>query len=199
MTTIVYLHGFRSSPASEKAQVMRHAVDAIPATRRPRLVIPELDVGPRVAIDALLQWIARDVQPPLAFVGSSLGGYYATYLAERLGARAVLVNPAVTPYDDLAVYVGPQTNLYTGRVFDVLPAHFDELRALDAGPLRDPSRYLVYLQTGDEVLDWRVAAARYGGAWQCVEGGGDHGFAGFERHVPTILRFAAGEFAHGGG
>jgi len=196
MTTIVYLHGFRSSPASEKAQVMRRAVDAIPAARRPQLVIPELDEGPRVAIDALLQWIARDVQSPLTFVGSSLGGYYATYLAEKLGARAVLVNPAVTPYDDLAVYVGPQTNLYTGKVFDVLPAHFDELRALDVGPLRDPSRYLVFLQTGDEVLDWRVAAARYGGAWQCVEGGGDHGFAGFERHVPTILRFAAGGFAH---
>ncbi|MEO6749841.1 MAG: YqiA/YcfP family alpha/beta fold hydrolase [Casimicrobiaceae bacterium] len=197
MVTIVYLHGFRSSPASEKAQAMRRHVDAMPVATRPRLAIPELDHAPRDAMRMLLEWIEREVSGPLALVGSSLGGYYATYLAEKFGARAVLVNPAVTPYDDLAVYVGPQTNLYTGRVFDVLPAHFDELRALDVGPLRDPSRYLVYLQTGDEVLDWRVAAARYGGAWQCVEGGGDHGFAGFERHMPTILRFAAGEFARG--
>ncbi len=194
MTTIVYLHGFRSSPASEKAQATLRFIDALPAATRPRLAIPELDDGPRDAMHTLLAWIEREVRGPLTFVGSSLGGYYATYLAERLQARAVLVNPAVRPYDELAAYAGMQTNLYTGKVFEVTPAHFDELRALDVARIADPSRYLLYAQSGDELLDWRVAVGRYGGAWQCVEGGGDHGFTGFERHLPTIVRFAEGDF-----
>ena len=202
MTTIVYLHGFRSSPASAKAQAMIGAVAALPASTRPRLHVPDLDAGPRAAIDSVVAWI--EAQPAdslarssLAFIGSSLGGYYATHLAERYAARAVLINPAVRPYDDLADYVGLQTNLYTGRVFEVTPAYFDELHALDVAHPADPARYLLYLQSGDEVLDWRVAAGRYGGAWQCVEGGGDHSFVDFERHLPTILRFVERGFTAG--
>jgi predicted esterase YcpF (UPF0227 family) len=195
VTTVVYLHGFRSSPASEKARALVRYVDALPAAARPRLHVPALEDGPADDVAAVARWVEAEASGPLAFVGSSLGGFYATALAERFGARAVLVNPAVHPYDDLAPYVGPQTNLYTGRVFEVTHAHFDELRALAVARIADPSRYLVYLQTGDEVLDWRVACARYGGAWQCVEGGGDHGFQDFERHLEAILRFAASGFA----
>jgi predicted esterase YcpF (UPF0227 family) len=195
VTTLVYLHGFRSSPASEKARALVRFVEALPAAARPRRHVPELDAGPAQDVAGVARWVEAHADAPLAFVGSSLGGYYATALAERFGARAVLVNPAVHPYDDLAPYVGSQTNLYTGRVFEVTPAHFDELRALARARLADPSRYLLYLQTGDEVLDWRVACARYAGAWQCVEGGGDHGFQGFERHLATIVRFAATGFS----
>ncbi|MEO8847032.1 MAG: YqiA/YcfP family alpha/beta fold hydrolase [Casimicrobiaceae bacterium] len=195
MTTIVYLHGFRSSPASDKAQAMRAAVDAMPLAQRPLLAIPDLELAPRAVIDTLLAWIQRNAHGALTLVGSSLGGYYASHLAERLHARAVLINPAVRPYDDLAAYVGPQTNLYTGKVFHVLPGYFDELRALELPRISDPARYLLYVQTADELLDWRVAAERYAGAWQCVEGGGDHGYRGFERHVQTIVRFASDGFA----
>ena len=85
---------------------------------------------------------------------------------------------------------GRQTNLYTGEVFEVTDAHFAELRALYVEQLADPSRYFLLVQAGDEVLDWRTAVARYAGAWQYVEGGGDHAFAGFDRHLPEILRFA---------
>lgn len=195
MTTIVYLHGFRSSPASEKARALVQFVDALAAASRPRLYVPDLDRGPAADVADVARWVEAHAIAPLAFVGSSLGGFYATALAERFAARAVLVNPAVHPYDDLAPYLGPQTNLYTGREFEVTRAHFDELRALAVGRLADPSRFVVYLQTGDEVLDWRVACAFYGGAWQCVEGGGDHGYQGFERHLASILRFAASGFA----
>lgn len=194
MTAIVYLHGFRSSPASGKAQAMRRAVDALPAGRRPTLYIPELEAGPRIAVEGVRRLVARHAQDSLTFVGSSLGGYYATHLAEVFASRAVVINPAVRPYEDLAGYVGLQTNLYTGRTFEVTPAHFDELRALDVARLADPSRYLLYLRSGDEVLDWRVAVSRYGGGWQSIEGGGDHAFDGFERHVPSILRFAENGF-----
>ena len=197
MTTIVYLHGFRSSPASEKAQLVRQAVDALPRGHDIDLWIPDLDASPRVAVSGVEQWVEqahRDDAAAITFVGSSLGGFYATWLAERFAARAVLVNPATRPYDDLRDYLGMQTNLYTGRRFEVTQAHFDELRAFDVAAIADPSRYLLYVQSADELLDWRVAVARYGGAWQCVEGGGDHGFTGFERHVPTIFEFARNGF-----
>ena len=190
---IVYLHGFRSSPRSVKAQAMVRAVDALPAATRPKLVVPDLGHAPAEAIAKVLGIVARERAPgaALAFIGSSLGGYYATHLAERLDARAVLVNPAVRPYEDLAPYKGVQTNMYSGESFTVTDAHFDELRALAVPRITRPERYFLLVQSGDEVLDWREAVAHYAGAFQFVQGGGDHAFQGFEAQVPAILRFAA--------
>jgi predicted esterase YcpF (UPF0227 family) len=190
--TIVYLHGFRSSPASVKASALVRAVQALPDAARPRLHVPFLEAAPAAAVGAMCTWIsantARDTVATL--VGSSLGGYYATYLAERFDVRAVLINPAIRPYEDLLPYVGPQTNLYTGETFEVTAAHFDELRALAVPRITRPERYLLLAQSGDEVLDWREAVAFYGGAFQYVESGGDHGYQRFESQIPTILRFA---------
>jgi predicted esterase YcpF (UPF0227 family) len=191
--TIVYLHGFRSSPASVKAAAVAAAVEALPEPIRPRLHVPALEFAPSRAVAGVDAWVRRNVPDPessLTFVGSSLGGFYATWLAERLGARAVLVNPAIRPYDDLAAYVGAQTNLYTGATFVVTPAHFDELRAHSVPRITRPSRYFLLVQCGDEVLDWREAVAYYGGAFQHVEGGGDHAFQGFAARIPAILHFA---------
>ena len=191
--TIVYLHGFRSSPASVKAAAVTAAVEALPESIRPQLHVPALDFAPAQAVAAVEAWIRANVAAPerwLTFVGSSLGGFYATHLAERTGARAVLINPAIRPFDDLAAYVGPQVNLYTGATFVVTPAHFDELRALTVPRITRPSRYFLLVQSGDEVLDWREAVAFYGGAFQYVEGGGDHSFRNFAAQMPAILRFA---------
>ncbi|HEY3565826.1 MAG TPA: YqiA/YcfP family alpha/beta fold hydrolase [Casimicrobiaceae bacterium] len=186
---IVYLHGFRSSPASRKARVLSDAVAALPASMRPVLHVPELTDGPSAAIASVLD-LVRDADPnTLSFVGSSLGGFYATCLAERLGARAVLVNPAVRPYDDLRPYVGVQVNLYTGAEFVVTERHFEELRALAVPRISHPERFLLLAQTGDEVLDYRAAMRFYAGAWQWLQGGGDHGFVGFETALPAVLRF----------
>lgn len=196
--TIVYLHGFRSSPASAKARQVVAAVEALPASVRPRLWVPMLQFAPAEAMAMVAAWVRREVADPreeVAFVGSSLGGFYATHLAEAFAARAVLVNPAVRPYDDLAAYVGEQTNFNSGETFVVTPAHFGELRALAVPRLARPERYLLMVQSGDEVLDWREAVAFYGGAFQIVEGGGDHAFQGFERHLPALLRFAGVEAA----
>ena len=191
--TIVYLHGFRSSPASVKATALAAAVAALPAAIRPRLHVPALEFAPAQAIAGVERWVREHVPAPgsaLTFVGSSLGGFYATHLAEETGARAVLINPAIRPYDDLAAYAGTQTNLYTGATFVVAPAHFDELRALAVPRITRPARYFLLVQSGDEVLDWREAVAFYGGAWQYVESGGDHSFQRFETAIPAILRFA---------
>jgi predicted esterase YcpF (UPF0227 family) len=192
LTSIVYLHGFRSSPSSVKATAFARAVDALPATIRPQFLVPALDPDPARAVADVLRLVrarAAD-RDALTFVGSSLGGFYATHLAERLGTRAVLVNPAIRPYDDLRPCVGVQTNLYTGETFVVTPAHFDALAALRVPKITNPSRYFLLVQTGDEVLDYREAVAYFRGAWQHVEGGGDHGFQRFEMQIPAILRFA---------
>ena len=192
---IVYLHGFRSSPASAKARELAEAIARLPDAQRPRLQIPALADRPAQAMASILALAGDAAGRALTFVGSSLGGYYATYAAEKTGARAVLINPAVRPADDLAAYKGPQTNLYTGESFEVTEQHFDEFRALAVGAITRPRRYLLLVQTGDEVLAYRDAVTFYAGAWQCVEGGGDHAYQGFARQIPTILRFcgAGGE------
>jgi predicted esterase YcpF (UPF0227 family) len=189
---IVYLHGFRSSPASVKARQLVRAVAALPAAERPRLHVPALAPDPAVAVETVTAWIDRELGPDaaatLTLVGSSLGGFYATHLAERFGARAVLINPAVRPYDDLQA--GSYVNLYTGEAFEFVDAHFATLRALAVPRITRPERYFLLVRTGDEVLDWRVAVACYAGARQYVLGGGDHSWADFDAEVPSVLRFA---------
>lgn len=190
---ILYLHGFRSSPASAKAQQLVAAVDALPAETRPRLHVPQVDTSPAHAMQQMSTWITANVESPettLTIVGSSLGGFYATHLAERFGAKAVLVNPAIRPYEDLRPYIGEQTNMYTGAKFVVTREHFEELERLAVRRITRPGRYWLLVQTGDEVLDYREAVAFYAGAWQLVIGGGDHAFQGFDEQIPAILRFA---------
>jgi len=191
--TLVYLHGFRSSPQSVKARLFIEKVAALPAAVRPALHVPSLSAEPEAAMAGVAAWIERNVATPateLTLVGSSLGGYYATHLAERFGARAVMINPAIRPYEDLARYVGTQTNLHTGEAFEVLDEHFTQLRDLKVERITRPDRYLLLVRTGDEVLDWSEASAYYGGAYQCVLGGGDHGWADFGPEIPAVLRFA---------
>jgi len=187
--TLIYLHGFRSSPASAKATQLREAVDALPSAMRPVLHIPDLQRSPLAAI-AQVAAVIEGAAEPVALIGSSLGGYYATHLAERYGTRAVCINPAVRPYVDLQPYLGVQTNLYTGEPFDVTVAHFDELRALRVERLSAPERFFLLVETADEVLDYREAVAYYAGAWQYVRGGGDHAFQDYVNQLPAILRFA---------
>jgi len=189
--TVVYLHGFRSSSQSVKATQLRNAIAALPEATRPRLIVPDLPHRPAVAIASVASIIERETNATaMTFVGSSLGGYYATHLAERFGARAVLVNPTIHPYDDLRPYAGTQINLYSGESFVVTDEHFAELRALKIARITRPQRYFLLVQTGDEVLDYRMAVTFYGGACQFVQGGGDHAFADFAAQIPAILRFA---------
>jgi predicted esterase YcpF (UPF0227 family) len=192
---IIYLHGFRSSPQSVKAQQFARAVAALPVDGRPRFEVPALPPDPIAAIALAARLIERETDPAtnVALIGSSLGGYYATHLAERYGLRAVLINPAIRPYDDLATYVGTQRNLYTGEAFEVTPSHFAALRSLKVARITRPERYFLLVRTGDDVLDWRESVAFYGGARQYVLGGGDHGWTDFAPEIPAILRFAGAQ------
>ena len=186
--TFVYLHGFRSSPASVKATQFAAAITALPTQSRPALHIPALDHRPATALTQI-EALIGGAAPPICLVGSSLGGFYATVAAERHGVAAVLINPAIRPDESLRDYMGTQTNLYTGEQFEVRPAHFDELRAMRVHRIMRPDRYWLLVQSGDAVLDFREAVAFYAGAWQLVQGGGDHAFAGFDAQIPAILRF----------
>ena len=189
---IVYLHGFRSSPASAKAGQLRTAVAALDVASQPALFVPELSHRPALAM-AEIDRIAAGRDPTrLCFVGSSLGGFYAIIAAERHGARAVLINPAIRPDEALAAHAGVQTNLYTGAAFEVTAGHFAELRAMRVARIARPDRVFLLVETGDELLDYREALAFCGGAWQFVRGGGDHAFQAFAEQIPAILRFADG-------
>jgi uncharacterized protein len=184
---IVYLHGFNSSPRSHKAQVLgryledlgladRYACPALPPLAEEALGVAERAMGGREG---------REV----CFVGSSLGGFYATYLAEKHGAKAVLVNPAIEPHAGLRAYLGPQENLHTGEPYELTERHLEQWARLYV-PSITPERYLLIVETGDEVLDYRAAVARYAGAEQLVIEGGDHSLQSFPAHMPRIIRFA---------
>jgi predicted esterase YcpF (UPF0227 family) len=184
---IVYLHGFNSSPASGKAKQLGEHMTRI--GRLADYYCPALPNSPREAVALVESELERCRPESVTLVGSSLGGFYATYLAEKHGWKAVLVNPAVHAHKLLRAALGPQTNWHTGESWVLTEAHLNELAALDVEAITRPERYLLLVQTGDEVLDYRDAAAYYAGATQIIEEGGDHGFAGFERHYQTILDF----------
>jgi predicted esterase YcpF (UPF0227 family) len=181
---LIYIHGFNSSAHSFKARLLRERMMAL--GRGAEFRCPELDHRPSRAIEQLEE-VIEHADAPVRLIGSSLGGYYATYLAEKHAVRAALVNPAVRPYDLLAAYIGPQRNLYTGAGYEFTAQHLAELRALDV-PVT-PGRYLLLVATGDEVLDHRMATSKYQGCEQIVVRGGDHGFAGFASHIDAVLDF----------
>ena len=188
MKTILYLHGFISSPASRKAVMLGDYVRGqAPGVE---YLVPALHHRPAEAI-AQVHAICDERHPAdLLVVGSSLGGFYATVAAERAGCRTVALNPAVHPQRHFERYLGPQRNLYTGERFDLTPGHVAELAAIDPPAITRPDRYWLIVETGDEVLDYREAVAYYAGAFQSVVQGGDHALSSFAEFVPDIVAWA---------
>ncbi len=184
---ILYLHGFRSSPLSFKARLVGERLQAL--GRGADYVCPQLPASPRQAI-ALAQRLMQDQSPEkLVLIGSSLGGYYATWLAEQAGCRAVLLNPAVKPPQDLERYVGVSTTYHSNEPFEFRREYIDELRALAVPRITRPERYFLVAATGDEVLDWRDMTAHYPQARQRIIDGGDHGLSGFADYLDEVLAF----------
>jgi predicted esterase YcpF (UPF0227 family) len=182
---ILYLHGFCSSPQSWKARALADAL----AQRGlgDRLFCPFLSYVPDEAI-AQAEAIIAQAPGPLTVVGSSLGGFYATWLAEKHDLPAVLINPAVIAPISLEKHLGVQSNLHTGETFELTVEHIRQLRALEV-PRITSSRYLSMVETGDEVLDYREAVKRYAGCRQIVLEGGDHSFTRFPEYLPQLIEF----------
>lgn len=192
---ILYLHGFRSSPSSIKARQMadamaRRGLDA-------QWACPQLPASPRQAIALSMDIAQRQLQGAntpraLTVIGSSLGGFYATWLAEQLGCKAVLLNPAVEAARDLATQVGEHHMYHSNAPFVFLPEYVDELAAIHVSRITQPDRYFLLAATGDEVLDWREMRDRYMGCQQRIVEGSDHGLSDFEHWMPEVLEFALG-------
>ena len=184
---IVYLHGFNSTPGSHKAQTLLAYMRARGVDHQ--YVCPALPHQPEEAVREIEDVLSRHATHPTTLIGSSLGGFYATYLAEKHGCRAILIQPAVSPHIGLAALLGPQRNLYSGEHYELTREHLEGWRALVVDKI-DPERYLLLLETGDEVLNWRDAALKYAGARTVIRDGGDHTLRSFPEHLPRILEFA---------
>jgi predicted esterase YcpF (UPF0227 family) len=189
MQKLIYLHGFRSGPQSVKAQHLRAFLAR--QGRAGDLWCAQLPPGPLDAI-ALIESVlcpALAAGDEVALAGSSLGGFYALHLAEKHGLRAALINPAVVAPKSLVDYVGEHEHMYTGEVFRFEQEHVDQLAALNIAAITRPERYLVLLETGDEVLDWWQAALKLRGANMIVHAGGDHGLQCFAAELPRMTGF----------
>ncbi|XZG70743.1 YqiA/YcfP family alpha/beta fold hydrolase [Chitinibacteraceae bacterium HSL-7] len=186
MTSLLYLHGFLSSPLSEKAQLTGAWMAA--NGHADAFLCPQIEMDPDRAAAQLLNLVDR-IGSDVCVVGSSLGGFLANWLAEERGLRAVMVNPAVCPYRLLSSYVGEQRNYQTGEVHVIDAGFADALRALERRPTA-PERYWLLTQTGDEVLDYRDGVSWFSGCRQSVIEGGSHAFEDYARWLPAIWAFA---------
>jgi uncharacterized protein len=187
-THLLYLHGFRSSPRSFKAQRMAAWLHA----HRPQVQwrCPQLPPSPRDAMQQVLDSVAAWPPDGMAVIGSSLGGFYATVVAERLGCPAVLLNPAVNPARDLAAHIGEQTAFHDpADHFHFRREFIDELRAMTPPSITAPHRYFVVIAKGDEVLDWREMRERYAASHLRIVEGSDHALSDFDDHLPAIVQF----------
>ncbi|MBX8530764.1 alpha/beta fold hydrolase [Pseudomonas cichorii] len=184
--SLLYIHGLNSSALSNKACRLIALMNSLGAGEQLR--VPELHHHPRqamVQLEAAIQALGR----PL-LVGSSLGGYYATHLAHRHGLKAVLINPAVNPHQLFDGYLGTQQNLYTGERWELTQDHITALAELEVPAPQDPDRIQVWLQTGDETLDYRRAESFYRACALRIQAGGDHSYQGFAEQMPALLSFA---------
>jgi len=186
---LLYIHGFNSSPQSDKAVQTAHYIKQ----HYPHVDFhqPQLPSSPIAAMTLLCKITEQAQQQglPLRFIGSSLGGYFASYLVETYGGKAVLVNPAVKPFELFAQYIGPQYNPHTNEYYQLLPQHQEDVALYNTHVIRHPDRFLVLLQTGDEVLDYRQALHKYHNCELHLEPNGDHSFVGYEQQLDKVCKF----------
>ncbi len=190
MQTLIYLHGFRSSPQSQKARALAAAL-----ARRHcdwELITPDLSHDPAVAFTQIEAIVARQPDPSqnVTMIGSSLGGFYAHVTGAKNACRTVLLNPSLTPFVTLAGHVGPQTNLHTGETFDFTSTHLDVLRSHTPVGTDNNRNVLLIVEMGDELLDHQQTIAALPGATTIAVPGGNHDLGSFPHHIDTVLHFA---------
>jgi predicted esterase YcpF (UPF0227 family) len=184
---LLYIHGFNSSPLSQKAQEAKAYIEDHALAIE--FLAPALPGCPIESYELLLSLVNQQVPRQIALIGSSLGGFMATLLAERFGLRAVLVNPAVRPHQLADALMGEHINPYSGEHFVLQQIHIEQLQQLHINTLSHPERLLLMVQTGDKTLDYRRAVSYYQRCRQIVEQGGDHRFQQFNKHLPAIFSF----------
>ncbi|MGS0681896.1 YqiA/YcfP family alpha/beta fold hydrolase [Shewanella sp. 125m-7] len=186
---LLYIHGFNSSPLSEKGLVTARFI----AQHHPTLQFnqPQLPCEPLEAMALLIDIVekAKAAGESLTYIGSSLGGYFASYLAETYGGRAVLINPAVKPFELFDEFIGTQYNPYTDETYQVVAEHKLDVARYNTPAILNPDRFYVLLQTGDEVLDYKQAVQKYHCCKLLIEPDGDHSFIGYEAQLASICEY----------
>ena len=186
---LLYLHGFNSSPQSHKAQLVTQYMSDNDCLDQ--LICPQIPAVPEEAKQFLEHLVEETLENhSLNFVGSSLGGYYATYLAEKYTGSAALINPSVKPYETLRAYLGENKFYFDEGVWEFDETHIQQLEVMEVEDITEAERYLVLLQTGDETLDYREAESKYKDSHCIIEQGGDHAFVDLERFIPKIMQFS---------
>ncbi len=190
---LLYLHGFLSSPQSEKAQQTIAYCDNIGMTGS--YTLPFMRGGPRQSINELCTWVEANSDKDLIIIGSSLGGYYAAYLSEKYALPAALINPAVRPFDLLESRIGSHKNYHTEESHEVTEDHMDELRELFVDEPQHIDKLMILVQTGDETLDYRLALEKYNRSLCIARIGGDHSYANYACDLPQIFDFLLSRIA----
>ena len=189
-TLLVYLHGFRSSPNSSKAVMTGEAVRALSTPDNIyEWYCPQLLASPKESIDMVVKHIDQSKADRIVIIGSSLGGFYTNYLAEKYQCKGIALNPAVYAARELEPHVGMMTSYDSEEPFDFKAEYIDELRALQVNGITDSNRYFLIAAKGDELLDWKEMAAFYPDSKQLILEGSDHGISEYADHLPTVIEF----------
>lgn len=189
-TLLVYLHGFRSSPNSTKAVMTGEAVRALSSAAHVyEWYCPQLLASPKESIDMVVKHIDQSKVDRIVIIGSSLGGFYTNYLAEKYQCKGIALNPAVYAARELEPHVGMMTSYDSEEPFDFKAEYIDELRALQIEKITNPERYFLIAAKGDELLDWKEMAAFYPDSKQLILEGSDHGIADYATHLPAVIQF----------
>lgn len=189
-TLLVYLHGFRSSPNSSKAVMTKQAIEAISTKSDPyEWYCPQLLASPKESMGLVIQHIHQSHADRIVVIGSSLGGFYTNYLAEKYGCIGVALNPAVRAARELKPHIGMMTAYDSEEPFEFRAEYIDELHALQVNNITRPERYFLIAAKGDELLDWKEMVEFYDGAKQLVLEGSDHGISEYADHLPAVINF----------
>lgn len=186
MSNVLFVHGFNSSPLSKKALLTKKYIKQY--YPEVKFHCPQLATTPKNAIKQLEEYFEASSNEKWGLIGSSLGGYFSTYLSEIYNVKAVLINPAIKPYKLLAGFVGEQINPYTEEVYRVENSYLDDLIDLDRQKIVK-NNYMVMVQTGDEVLDYQQAVDKFHDSLLIVQSGGNHSFINYENMLPQITKF----------